>query len=101
MATYVEYVTYTVENVDDNFLNLRRDAVLAVKDRHPNLVSVPVFTHDGNGACTEIWIYASKQDADRTNEDCPTIPEFAKYAEYLRNLKIVAEDMPKESEIAL
>src|SRR5690625_5275324 len=101
MSTYVEYVTYTVENVDDNFLNLRRDAVLAVKDRHPNLVSVPVFTHDGNGFCTQLWIYVNKEDAEQVKDDCPTNPEFAKYAKFLRNLKIVAEEMPKEAEIAL
>lgn len=97
MSTYVEYVTYKVDAVDDDLLELRRKAILAVKANHPNLLEVPVFSHDSQGSCTEIWIYQSEQDAEAANAAGGSIPDFAAYAELLSDLKIVAEEMPDAS----
>lgn len=97
MSTYVEYVTYNVDVVDDNFLELRRKAILAVKAEHPNLLEVPVFSHDSQGGCTEIWIYQNEKDAEAANAAGGSIPDFAAYAELLSNLKVVAEEMPEIS----
>lgn len=97
MGTYVEYVTYKVDAVDDDFLELRRKAILAIKGDHPNLLSVPVFSHDTQGGCTEIWIYQSEQDAEAANTSGGDLPDFAAYAELLRDLKITAEEMPDAS----
>lgn len=97
MSTYVEYVTYKVDAVDERFLELRRKAILAFKENHPKLLAVPVFSHDSQGKCTEIWIYQSEQDAQIANAEGGSIPEFAAYAELLHDLNIVAEEMPAAS----
>ncbi|OAV62603.1 hypothetical protein [Enteractinococcus helveticum] len=97
MTAYVEYVTYKVDVVDESFLDLRRKAILAIKANHPNLLEVPVFSHDSNGGCTEIWIYQSEQDAEAANAAGSSIADFAAYAELLHDLKIAAEEMPSAS----
>lgn len=94
MSTYVEYVTYKVATVDDQFIELRRKAILAFKERFPKLLEVPVFSHTADNKCTEIWIYQSEADAAKANAEGGDVPEFAAYAELLSDLKIVAETMP-------
>lgn len=94
MSTYVEYVTYTVDTVDEAFIELRRKAILAFKERFPKLLEVPVFSYTADNKCTEIWIYQSAADAHKANAEGGEVPEFAAYAELLSDLKIVAEIMP-------
>lgn len=98
MSTYVEYVTYKVDAVDDNFLELRRKAIVAFKARFPKLLEVPVFSHNAENKCTEIWIYQSKADAEKANAEGGDVPEFATYAALLHDLNIVAETMPTGAE---
>jgi hypothetical protein len=95
MPRFVEFVKYTVkESSEEEFLALRRRAVVAVKAAHPALVSVPVLSQQSDGSWIDVWIYETQDAAEAANAGAGDIPEFVAFAGLVDGVEIETGRMP-------
>lgn len=95
MSQFAEYVSFHTEGIEETqFLERRREAILAVKAAHPALVAVPLISQDERGVWTDVWIYESEEAAQKANADAENIPAFVEMAKVLSNLTIVSGRLP-------
>ncbi len=96
MAAYVEVCRYRSQGVsEEEFLDLRTAAILAVKAAFPGLVDVPVLSKLEDGTWVDIWIYDSLESAEAANSGAGEVPGYVRWAKFLRDAQIEAGTMPE------
>jgi len=102
MSTFVEYVSYRADDIDEEKLMLlRRQAVLDVKAAHPDLVDVPCIARMDDGSYVDVWIYASQEAAEAANAGAEAIPGFMAFASHHTDVQIRAGLMLASAESPL
>jgi len=98
MSYCVEIVRFTVADEDvATFLQRRQEAIAEVKAAHPALWSVPFCTRREDGTWIDVWIYQSRDAADKANADAGNLPKFLAMVELLGDVEIEATEMPWEA----
>ncbi|WP_431902790.1 hypothetical protein [Amycolatopsis thermoflava] len=94
MPYFVEFVHYRTDLPEDRLVALRSAAILAVRDAHPDLLSVPALSRGEDGSWTDVWIYRTQEAAEKANAGAGDIPEFTAFAGALSGVEITAGHMP-------
>lgn len=88
MSTFVEFVSYNAPGVEeDRLMDLRRDAILAVKEAHPALLDVPAIMRTGEESYVDVWIYESQESADAANAGAAEIAPFMAFMGVLTDIE--------------
>ena len=99
MSLFAEFVTF--ESDDPSLLELRREAITAVKAAHPRLHSVPLISRAEDGTWTDVWIYEDEASANAANADGGNIPAFMSMAAVLKNVSMTSGHVPEGSDSPL
>jgi hypothetical protein len=88
MSTFVEFVSYNAPGVEeDRLMDLRRDAIMAVKEAHPALLDVPAIMRTGEESYVDVWIYESQESADAANAGAAEIAPFMAFMGVLTDIE--------------
>lgn len=88
MSTFVEFVSYNAPGVpEDKLMDLRREAIVAVKAAHPALVDVPAIMRTGDESYVDIWIYESQEAAEAANTGAAEIGPFMAFMAVLTDIE--------------
>jgi antibiotic biosynthesis monooxygenase (ABM) superfamily enzyme len=81
LAHFTEFVRLRVQpGREDEFLANRAGAISAIAEQIPGFVGAPLHVRVGDHEWIDIWIYATKEDADTANAQAENIPGFMAYA---------------------
>lgn len=95
MSTFVEFVSYNAPGIEEGkLMELRRQAILAVKAAHPQLVDVPAIMKTGEESYVDVWIYDSQEAADAANERAGEISPFMSFMGVLTDIEFQVGSMP-------
>lgn len=99
MHHFVEYVRLRVqEGREEEFLRNRPGAIEAIAEKFAGFVGAPVNARVGDHEWVDVWIYATKKEADAANEQAADIPGFMAYASLAEILNIEVGWMPVGSD---
>ena len=94
MGYAAEVVTYTITTDEQEFFLRRQAAILEIKRRHPELISVPFASKREDGSWFDVWICETPEAAQAANENTAELPEFLKFFAVLENVAIEITDFP-------
>lgn len=94
MSTFVEFVSYNAPGIEEEkLMDLRREAILAVKAAHPALVAVPAIMKTGDQSYVDVWIYESAEAAAAANQDAGNIAPFMAFMGVLTDISFQVGSM--------
>lgn len=98
MSYCVEIVRFTVAEDDvATFLQRRQEAITELKAAHPSLWSVPFCSRREDGTWIDVWIYQTREAADKANADAGNLPKFLAMVGLLGDVEIEVTEMPSEA----
>lgn len=102
MSTFVEFVSYNAPGIaEEKLMELRRDAILAVKAAHPALVAVPAIMKTADESYVDVWIYESAEAAEAANQGAGDIAPFMAFMGVLTDIGFQVGTMHESAESPL
>jgi antibiotic biosynthesis monooxygenase (ABM) superfamily enzyme len=99
MQHCVEFVRLRVQQGrEEEFLRNRPRAIEAIAEKFPGFVGAPVNARVGDHEWVDVWIYATKEEADAANAQAEGISGFMAYASLAEIVNIEVGWMPVDSE---
>lgn len=87
MSHFVEFVSYNAPGIEEEkLMELRREAIRAVKAAHPELVDVPAIMRTGDESYVDVWIYETQEAAEAANEGATEIAPFMSFMGVLTDI---------------
>lgn len=97
MSYFVEFVAFRTDLPEEQLIERRAAAIVAVRKAHPDLLDVPALSHNEDGSWTDVWIYRTQQAAEAANAGAGDIPAFLELAGSLTGITITAGHMPESA----